>query len=251
MNLKSFFKIFFANIFSIVLSVMIIFTVVSFVLNYVTRHGESLTVPDLRGLKVNDVQRILSEKNLRFTIIDSVYFADKPLLSVVEQNPPAQAKVKVGRMIYLSINANAAPQVSLPQLVDVSVRQATQMLLSSGLKTGRIIYKPDIAQNVVLDMLYRGQRITAGANIPKGSSIDLVLGDGLMDADVPVPELTGLTLEEAGNLLSSSSLNMGSVFYQGTVKDTAKAKVFKQNPAFSDGKMIKGGNHIDLFLKQE
>jgi beta-lactam-binding protein with PASTA domain len=81
--------------------------------------------------------------------------------------------------------------------------------------------------------------------------IDLVLGDGLGDADVPMPDLTGLTLEEANNLLSSSSLNMGSVNYQGTITDSSSVKVFRQSPAFNEGMMIKGGHAVDLFLKQE
>jgi beta-lactam-binding protein with PASTA domain len=82
-------------------------------------------------------------------------------------------------------------------------------------------------------------------------TIDLVLGDGLGGADVPLPDLTGLSLEEAGNLLSSSSLNMGSVVYQGPVSDSSAARVFRQHPAYSDGVMLKGGHPVDLFLKQE
>lgn len=247
----NFFKSFGANLLAIIISVVVIFTVVSLVLNSYTRHGESLTVPDIRGLKIADASRVLAEKKLRFVITDSLYFADKPKLSVLEQNPVPQSKVKEGRVIYITINADVAPTILMPNLIDVSMRQASAILLSVGLKPGKLIYKPDIAQNVVLEMLYKGQIITANSKLPKGSVIDLILGDGLGDADVPMPDLTGLTLEEANNLLSSSSLNMGSVNYQGSIKDSALAKVFRQSPAFSDGTMIKGGHAVDLFLKQE
>ena len=142
-----------ANIFAIIISVIVVFTVVSFILNSYTRHGESLTVPDIRGLKISEMQRILSEKKLQYVITDSLFFADKPALSVVEQNPSPQSKVKEGRIIYITINANSAPTVLMPNLVDISIRQASAMLLNVGLKPGKLIYKPDIAQNVVLDML--------------------------------------------------------------------------------------------------
>ncbi|MEI6594931.1 MAG: PASTA domain-containing protein [Bacteroidota bacterium] len=247
----NFFKSLGANIFAIIISVIVVFTVVSFILNSYTRHGESLTVPDIRGLKISEMQRILSEKKLQYVITDSLFFADKPALSVVEQNPSPQSKVKEGRIIYITINANSAPTVLMPNLVDISIRQASAMLLNVGLKPGKLIYKPDIAQNVVLDMLYRGQTIKAESKIPKGSTIDLVLGDGLDGSDVSLPDLKGLTLEEASNLLASSSLNKGSVIFEGAVKDSSSAKVFKQDPPFNDGKMLRSGHAVDLFLKQE
>ncbi len=240
-----------ANIIAIIISIIVVFTVVSLILNSYTRHGDSLTVPDIRRLKISEMQRVLSEKKLHFVITDSLFFADKPVLSVVEQNPAPQSKVKEGRIIYITINANSAPTVLLPNLIDVSIRQASAVLINAGLKPGKLIYKPDIAQNVVLDMLYRGQTIKADSKIPKGSTIDLVLGDGLDGSDVSLPDLTGLTLEEASNLLASSSLNKGSVSFEGIIKDSSSAKIFKQNPAFSDGKMLRSGHAVDLFLKQE
>lgn len=240
-----------ANFLAIIISIIILFTVISFILNSVTRHGESLTVPDIRGMKISEASKILSEKKLRFVITDSIYFSDKPVLSVIEQNPSPQTKVKEGRMIYITLNSNSAPIILIPTLVDLSIRQASSVLQSSGLKTGRLIYRPDIAQNVVLDVLYKGQSISSGTKIAKGSTIDLVLGDGLDAAEVPMPNLDGLTLEEANNLLTSSSLNKGSVFFSGQIKDSISAKVFKQNPPYSENKMIKSGHNVDIYLKQE
>ena len=70
----NFFKSLGANIFAIIISVIVVFTVVSFILNSYTRHGESLTVPDIRGLKISEMQRILSEKKLQYVITDSLFF---------------------------------------------------------------------------------------------------------------------------------------------------------------------------------
>ena len=247
----NFFKVLGVNILAIILVIIGVFTAVSFILNSYTRHGDSLNVPDIRGLKIEDAIHVLEEKNLRYIISDSLYFEDKPKLSILEQNPAPNSKVKEGRYIYITINSNKAPQVPLPNLLDVSFRQAEAMLAGAGLKVGNIIYKPDIAKDVVLDVRYQNSSLQPGIKIGKGTSVDLVLGDGLGGESVNLPDLTGLTLEEARNLLSSASLNVGSVVYLGAISDSTSAKVARQSPAFTEGATVSGGQPIDIFLKQE
>lgn len=247
--MNQFVKIVSANVLAIIIIVVLLLSGVSLVLNSVTRHGESLTVPDITGLKVADAQQILLSKNLKFVITDSLFFEDKPKNSVLDQNPSPQSKVKEGRVVYITINSSKAPLVNMPNLIDVSYRQAQVMLQSVGLKAGKLIYKPDIAKNVVLEQIMGSTHVPAGQKIPKGSTVDLVLGDGLGQGDVSLPDLTGMTLEEARNLLASSSLVIGSVVYQGSLKDSASAIIFRQNPAFSEGVMVGTGQPIDLFLK--
>jgi beta-lactam-binding protein with PASTA domain len=249
--MNQFIKVLSANLLLVFGLVIVLFTSISLVLNNTTRHGEALTVPDITGLTIDDAIAILDAKHLKFMITDSLFFDDKPKNSVLDQNPSPQSKVKEGRIIYLTLNSTKAPLVNMPNLIDVSLRQAQVMLQSIGLKAGRLIYKPDIAQNVVLQQQFNNADIAVGAKIPKGSTVDLVLGDGLGQGDVSLPDLTGLTLEEARNLLSSSTLNTGSVVYQGAIKDSASAKVFRQTPAYAEGVMVGSGQTVDVFLKQE
>ncbi|NBN99598.1 MAG: PASTA domain-containing protein, partial [Flavobacteriia bacterium] len=107
-NQMKFVKILGANLFAIVVLIVLIFTIISLVLNSYTRHGESLTVPDIKGIHIKDAITILEQKKLRYEVIDSLYFDDKPKLSILEQNPQPQSKVKEGRIIYLTINSDAA-----------------------------------------------------------------------------------------------------------------------------------------------
>lgn len=245
-----FLKTFGIHFIVILLVLVSLFAIVSGILNSYTRHGESLSVPDLSGLQIDDAIHLLNEKKLRYAITDSLYFEGKPKLSILEQNPAAKSKVKEGRVIYLTINSNSVPTVSLPNLMDVSFRQAEAMLTAVGLKTGKLIYKPDIAKDVVLGMQLYNSPLNAGQKIAKGSMVDLVLGNGLEGESIPLPNMLGLTLQEANNLLTSSSLSLGSVVYLGAISDSSEATVYKQNPAFTDGATISGGQPIDLFLKQ-
>jgi beta-lactam-binding protein with PASTA domain len=247
-----FLKVILSNLLVITVIVVILITGVALVLKRITRHGESLTVPDITGMQLGDAEKLLTDRKLRYIITDSLFFEDKAPSSILEQNPEPQAKVKEGRIIYLTINSNTAPLVSVPDLTDVTLRQANVMLQSVGLKTGELVYKPDIAQNVVLDQLYGGRSVKPPSRIPKGSIVDLVVGNGLGDsASVAIPNLTGLTRQDAYNLLVSSSLNLGAVIYQGSITDSASAVVFRQNPAFAEGYTLKAGQSVDIYLNQE
>ncbi|MFA6261996.1 MAG: PASTA domain-containing protein [Bacteroidia bacterium] len=247
-----FLKILAANALVIAIIVFLLLSGVALVLKNITRHGESMTVPDITGLTIDQAIQLLEDHKLRYSITDSLFFEDKPRLSILEQNPEPQAKVKEGRIIYITINSNTAPLVSIPDLLDVSLRQAQTMLQSVGLKVGQLIYKPDIAQNVVLEQRFQGQPIAIGNKVPKGSNIDLVLGTGLGDSSsVVIPNLIGLTLQDANNLLTSSSLNLGSAVFQGKITDSNTAVIIRQNPDFVEGITLKAGQAIDVYLKQE
>ena len=220
-------------------------------LDWYTHHGESMTIPDMTGQSVEEAKSFIEERGLRYEVTDSVYHPDHPEGAIVEHNPPPSAQVKRNRRIYLTINAGEPPMVEIPELVDVSLRQAMRILQSRGIKVGELIYEPDIAQNVVLGMQYQGQKIDAGKEIPQNERIDLILGDGMAGAEVEVPDLTGLTLEEAMFVLNVSGLNTGNIHYDADVEDTTNARIYSQVPAppEEDEELnISHGEAINLYL---
>jgi len=217
-------------------------------LNEYTHHGESITVPDLRGLTKEKLERFIENKHLQYKVVDSLFEVGKTPGTVIEQDPAPDSKVKENRTIYLTINASMPPMVKMPNLIDVSLRQAEAILQTYGLKVGQTIYKPDLAKNAVLDQLYQSEKIEPGKEIYKGSVIDLVLGDGIGNAEVTVPNLVGLTKSEALFVLKGSALNIGTLNFDPGVKNEETAKVYKQSPEAGSG-MIKQGEAIDLYLR--
>ncbi len=214
-----------------------------------TDHGNSVSVPDLKGMNIKKVDGFLKTKNLSFKIADSsVYLLDQKPGTIVEQDPQPDEKVKQGRTIYLTITRSSAPMVKVPALKDVSLRQAEAILAASGLRMGEQIFKPDLAKNAVLSMMINGRDLKAGTDVPKGSAIDLIVGDRLGNTVVTVPSLIGLTYDEALFVLKGSSLNIGSLFFDGVIKDTLNAKIYDQNPA-PDNNTINQGDAIDLYLR--
>ncbi|MEQ8811494.1 MAG: PASTA domain-containing protein, partial [Imperialibacter sp.] len=86
-----------------------------------TNHGETITVPDLEGIPLDELDEFLTDRNLRFEINkDSGFSSQYPALAVLKQFPLPNSKVKENRKIYISLNAKEPPKVRMPQLVDGS-----------------------------------------------------------------------------------------------------------------------------------
>jgi beta-lactam-binding protein with PASTA domain len=239
-------KIFIHLVASIAAMIIILFTLVSWLSSY-TNHGETVTVPNIKGMKYAELKEYLGNKNLDVKISDSsMFLLDKGPGVVVEQDPRPNEQVKEGRTIYVSITRTVPPQVKMPNLIDVSQRQAEAILFSYGLRLGSMIYKPDLAKGAILEMSCKGKLLKAGELIAKGSRIDLVLGDGVGITDVAVPNLLNLSLEEAVFVLKGSALNVGEVFYPPGKLDSVNFFVVEQMPMPGDSVFIKQGESVSL-----
>ena len=221
------------------------------VLRIYTHHGEAFTVPDLKGLTLEEVEILLKSKKMRWQLSDSVYVTTVKPGAVVSQNPEPGFKVKENRNIFLTMNAFAPEKVKMPNVVDVSFRQAKTTLESQGLYVGKMTYVPHIAKDYVLKQLFRGKEIRRGTEIVKGSEIELVLGKGLSDEKTPVPDLLGKTFFQARETLTKYSLNLSVPIYDQTVissADTINAFVYRQKPVADGNAMLQLGSSIDVWM---
>lgn len=242
-------RTFFRNLIILLFVIVAGFFILTTLMNKYTHHGENISVPDLRGLRISKLDNILVTHSFHYKVVDSLYDGEKDPGTVLDQDPASGSKVKENRTIYLTINATQPPDVKMPDLVDVSFRQAEAMLQSFGLVVGDVIYRSDLAKNAVLQQLYKNKSIKPGTMLPKGGVIDLVLGDGLGDIDVPIPDVIGLTLEAALSILKKASLTIRNIHYDPGVRDSLSAKIYLQKPSSEDGITLKQGNGIDIFLR--
>ncbi len=220
-------------------------------LNIYTHHGENYATPDFSGLTETQFINLVQQKKLRYKIIDSVHISEMTPGVVVEQTPKPGSKVKENRTIFFTINAFSAEQVPMPQLVDFSLRNAQVTLESYGIRVGKLIYIPSEYTQLVLGQQYKGKPIEPGTLIAKGSIIDLLVGQGLSSEKTEVPDLFGMTLEEAKVLLQSNSLNVDAVIYDDSIpsqKDSLRAFIWKQLPDIESGKKMRLGSSLDVWL---
>jgi beta-lactam-binding protein with PASTA domain len=199
------------------------------IMGWLTKHDKFEKVPSVVGQNVEAATQILEAKGFDVEIQDSIYVDTAARLSVMKQSPEPDATVKSNRTVYLTINRAVPPLTAVPSMIGFSFRSAEMMLNSLGLKLGDTSYKPDIAKNSVLEQLFQGKPIAPNTKVPMGSTIDFVLGSGVGTAEMNVPNLTGMTLNEAKSYLQSLNINIGAVIPPDLAAN-GEAYVYKTNP---------------------
>lgn len=246
------------------LSVILVFIFFFIYLPVTTNHGESITVPDVTGIVLSDLDDFLDSRNLRFEVtVDSGYDANLPPLAVLKQVPKPNSKVKENRKIYVTLNSETPPHIKMPKLVGGSVKNAQLILRTYDLKLGEIKYVSDLALNYVLEQRFQDEEIEEGDKITKGSVIDLVVGDGLGKQSLESPNLIGLDQESAELAIVGSGLKIGEIGYDQegiaviemeegdstyTVEEqVSPGAVFKQFPEPGKGMILKQSVNIWVY----
>lgn len=223
-------------------------------LHWFTRHGEEVKVPDVRNKDMNAA--ITSLRQMHFDVyVDSTFEPEQKPLVVLKQMPDTGSIVKQGRTIFLTVNMVKPPQVPMPNLLGLSYRSAEMLLRINKLKVGDTTYKPDIAAGAILEMKFKHEPIRAGQMIQQGNRIDLIIGNGLGETEWDVPNVTGLTVDEALTILNQ--YNLQPVYLpknEATViADTMAAQIIDQQPRADDGTgkpgRIKMGDAIQLYIE--
>ena len=247
---------FFVNLLVIILLVIGILLAFFASLKWITNHGDVVKVPNITGKNINEARSILKASGLEILVQDSVFIDNLPRLSIVKQSPAANIGVKSGRVVYITINRAQPPMLEVPDLHGYSISSVQQLLQNFGFKVGGITYKPDLAKDVIKEQLYNGNPVEPGTRLPMGSVIDLVLGDGVGNRNVPVPDIVGMTYSEAMDYLKTMNISIGGVNTDPGITDTNSAFIYKQSPAPTttniDGTSVKNylapGDGIAIWL---
>ncbi len=192
------------NLLLIAASAVLLVVIAMYGLSIWTAHGKVQVVPDVHRMSVVEAQRVLADCNLMTEVVDSVYDTAVDRGAIVEQLPPAGNRVKPGRTVYLTINAYSPRQVTLPELVGTSVRQARASLESLGFRQIREVRVPSDYRDLVLAIKSMGVTLRAGTRLPLTSTIVIEVGEGFTDAAVDSLEVYNeadwdQTLENAEN----------------------------------------------------
>lgn len=213
------------------------------------------------GRNVEEAERLLKLQGFDVEIQDSVYLDNSPRLAVIKQQPEADITVKTGRTVYLTINRAVAPLVDMPDLRGFSYTSAKLYLQSLGLKMGDTSYMPDIAKNAVKEQKINGKPVSPGTKVNMGTSVDFVLGSGIGNTEVNVPDLAGMTVAEARDYVSSLSITISSIVPEpdGAVTNQETAFITRQKPEpyelLPDGSRkynkIRAGQMVDIWISSK
>lgn len=234
---------------AIVLGVLLLWATIKS-LDVFSRHGEVYIVPDFSG---QTVPQILDQNYAEFfnlTIIDSVYDKRAAKGSVVLQHPLPGSRVKQGRHIYLTIVSESPEFVMMPNLKNLSLRQALVTLESFDLHAGKLEYIEYFARNAVVEQEIDGEPIEPGTEVITGSVIDLQVGKGDMPIQVPVPLLIGKKQSEAKVALNYAYLNIGKEYFLDG-DDTATARIYKTSPLPLAKNMVPLGEKVNVWYRSD
>ena len=156
--------------------------------NY-TRHGQSVTVPNVKGLPLRAAENEINKLGLNAIAIDSNYVKGMPAGAVLEQTPESNSKVKEGRTVYLTINTADVPKIAIPDIIDnSSSRQAEARLRAMGFK----LTAPELIEGEkdwVYGVKYKEHQLMSGDKVPRESVLTLCIGAG--EAGLPGDSIQG------------------------------------------------------------
>ncbi|MEC3965974.1 PASTA domain-containing protein [Flagellimonas halotolerans] len=152
-----------------------------------TNHGEFVEVPDFSKMSVMEMRKAVEEAGLRYQVLDSSNFnPEYPRFSILDQNPPAGNKVKSNRKIYFTVNPSGYKKVTVPDIIQVTQRNAASMLRAVGLDVERVTYIDELGKDMVYNMKYKGKYIKPGDKLPKTSKVELICGNGTIPGSARV-----------------------------------------------------------------
>lgn len=175
-------KYLWGNLLAMVVVVVLLCVGVKFGIDLYTHHGESITIPDIRHKSFADAERILDDAGLQIEVSDTGYVRNLPPDCILEQTPGAGESVKAGHIIYVTINADHTPTLTIPDVIDnSSLREAMAKLTAMGFKLTSPQYIPG-EEDWVYGILVKGKHVVAGDKVSIDDVLTIQVGNGQRDA---------------------------------------------------------------------
>lgn len=187
----------------------------------------TVDVPNVVGKQVSVAKNILDDKHLRVSTSE-VTNQDVPVGQVISQTPGAGEKVKEQRTIHLVVSKGVG-DITVPDVSGLTVDQARQRLKDVGLVVGKVTQQTIDGKP---DGIIVAQSPSGDSKVSKGTTVDLVVNKAKVKK-VKTPNVVGMTLKDARDVLSGSNLGVNQI--SGSIED--KSVVTEQS--------VKAGDEID------
>ncbi len=190
-----------------VISIAILFDL--FIMPQYTNYNKGVTVPDVTKLSLEEAEELLERYGLRHEVHDRRANSVYPANYIIDQAPAPKQIVKPNRKIYLTVNTAVTPQTVVPNLVNMSLRNAEIQLENHGLVVGTRSYESSRFRNTILR-----QSVAPGDTVSRGTIVNLAVSDGLGSRQVNVPDVEGMRLSEAQQAIIRAGLRVGEIRFQ-------------------------------------
>jgi len=227
----------------------IVLIIIFMLLKLYGRTGREYELNDVRGMTLAEAEAS-NDINLVFVINDSIYTEGDEGGHIISQDPKPGSRVKKNRKIFVSISAYTPKDALMPDLTDVTVKQAVSQLSSMGLNVGRLKFVQSQFPKTVLEATCRGRVLKPGTTVKGGQVIDLTVG---LDPERPyavVPFVLGKSPEKAHRDIKMGAFNVGAEHFEH-VEDRSHAVVVKQVPAYTGVSQHAMGSTVELWYSDD
>lgn len=145
---------------------------------YVSKGGEEMEMPNLRGLKQTDAIDRLQKMGLR---VGSSYetFSDEEVGTVISQDPRSGTRISKGQSVDITVSkGQKVKKTNVPNVKGVPVDRARSMIEESNLKVGSVAQEENNqAAGTVIS-----QSPAAGTEVDEGTVVRLTVSEGSKSA---------------------------------------------------------------------
>lgn len=193
------------------------------------------TVPNLLGWNIHEAENAYTDIVIEGT---EEYNSEYPAGVIFEQNKAQGRTIKVGSVIEVKVS-KGPKMVYVPDVVDLPFISASAALSNSDLIVERINKNDeDVPSGSVISI-----SPAEGTQVQAGSTVTVVVSIGPLSTDVEVPDVLGMTEEDAVNTLKAHKLS--PIVETKDVEEDA-GKVISQS--IKDGEFVPRNTEITIYV---
>ncbi|WP_185851487.1 PASTA domain-containing protein [Blattabacterium cuenoti] len=238
-------------IINLLISILILYKITDFALKWVdfyTKHGSYVVVPNLRSLTLDQSIELLKKLGLKYDVEISRYDPSFKPNQILSFSPGAGDHVKIGRHIYIQANAKIFQSTILPHIINKNKRTAIKLLHDNHIFVKEIKYVNDPSKDIVLKVFYQGKSIKYGYILPNLDSVTLMIGKGFEEKNfVIVPNVIGMDLQTATSTLRAKLFNIHDHSSTNENNINEEKIVYRQKPS-PGNKIQKDKKYIEIWL---
>ncbi len=162
---------------------------------------------------------------------------------VISQDPKPEAMIKISRAVTLSVSLGQELR-EVPEVIGQTLYNARMSINVNELNVTepvQEVYSAEYAVGTVVDQAPRG-----GAKASKGAGVLLSVSKGPQPVNRQVPNLVGLTVEDAGGALDQVKLHLDSNNGQASSADYFAGQIISQDPVA--GTEVQEGSAVQVVL---
>ncbi|TCT16948.1 serine/threonine-protein kinase [Natranaerovirga pectinivora] len=227
----------------VVLAMLLVGVITFFGINYLQDRfvPKEVTVPLIKGLTEEEASKVLSDSNLGLNIIRYEFSEDVENGHIITQAPEADTLVREEAVINVIIS-KGVQTFGVPNVINQRFNDAERFVLQENLTPKiELEYNDTLPIGVVIR-----QEPVSGTQLRVGEIVTIYVSNGRAPRFTTVPDLRGLTEEQAKQRLIDNNLQLGNNTTYVESQAYREGEVISQTVA--SGETVEEGYVIDIVV---